>query len=183
VPGPPSNPPGSPPSPPGPPPSSPGPPPSSPGPPPLRPFGLVLHHDGSWSHEGQPIRHRRMREHFDSHVRYLPDEGKYVVYLQHFRGQIEVEEAGFFVLGFDVATGGIVLSDGSRETLDPASLRPSPRDGAWLCRVKRDLAPEGLPARFERAAQAELLAAVEERDGCPGLAFGGAFHPLPEELD
>ena len=26
-----------------------------PGAPPLRPFGLVLHHDGRWSHEGQPI--------------------------------------------------------------------------------------------------------------------------------
>ena len=25
------------------------------GPPPLRPFGLVLHHDGRWTHEGIPI--------------------------------------------------------------------------------------------------------------------------------
>ena len=107
------------------------------GPPPLRPFGLVLHHDGSWTHEGQPIRHRKMREHFDRHVRYLADEKKYVVFLRHFRGQIEVEEAAFFVLAFDERTGEILLSDGTSEPLDAGSLHNSPRDGAWLCRVKR----------------------------------------------
>ena len=67
------------------------------GPPPLQPFGLRLHHDGRWSHEGQPILNRRLREHFDKSVRYLPDEGKFVVTLRAFRGEIEVEEAAFFV--------------------------------------------------------------------------------------
>ena len=67
------------------------------GPPPLRPFGLVLHHDGSWTHEGQPILNRRIREKFDGSVRYLPEQGKYVVQIGRFRGEIEVEEAGFFV--------------------------------------------------------------------------------------
>ena len=52
------------------------------GPPPLRPFGLRLHHDGRWTHEGQPIRNRRLREHFDRSVRWLPEERKYVVTLQ-----------------------------------------------------------------------------------------------------
>lgn len=151
-----------------------------PGPPPLRPFGLILHHDGSWTHEGQPIRHRRMREHFDRSVRYLPDEAKYVVFLRHFRGQIEVEEAAFFVHGFDPETGEIGLSDGTREGLEPASLTVSPIDGAWLCRVKRDLVAGGLPARFGQAAQAELLDCVEERDGRPGVRLAGRYVPLPE---
>ena len=69
-------------------------------PPPLRPFGLVLHHDGRWSHEGQPIRNRRLREHFDRHVGFLAEEGKFVVSLRHFRAEIEVEEAAFFVTIF-----------------------------------------------------------------------------------
>jgi hypothetical protein len=153
------------------------------GPPPLRPFGLVLHHDGAWTHEGEPIRHRKMREHFDRHVRYLPDEGKYVVFLRHFRGQIEVEEAAFFVLAFDAASGEVALSDGSAEVLDPATLRPSPIDGAWLCSVKRDLDPEGLAARFEREAWSSLLETVEERDGQLGAVFAGGFHPLPPGID
>lgn len=160
-----------------------GPPEKPAGPPPLRPFGLVLHHDGRWTHEGQPIRHERMRRHFDRHVRYLPEEGKYVVFLRHFRGQIEVEEAAFFVTGFDSERGAVELSDGTSEPLDVDSLRNSPIDGAWLCDVKRALAPDGLPARFERRAQAEALAAVEEEAGASGLCVGGAFRRFPRGLD
>ena len=151
-----------------------------PGPPPLRPFGLVLCHDGSWTHEGQPIRNRKLREHFDRSVVYVPGESCYVVTLRHFRGQVEVEEAGFFVRDLDVETGTIGLSDRSREPLDPASLRPSPIDAALLCTVKRALAPGGLPARFTHAAQAELMNAVEEGEGgAPCLRLAGTLHPLP----
>ena len=57
--------------------------------PPLRPFGLVLHHDGRWSHEGQPILNRKLREHFDVSVCFLEKEQKYVVRLGHFRGEID----------------------------------------------------------------------------------------------
>jgi len=123
-----------------------------------------------------------MREHFDRSVRYLPDEGKYVVFLRHFRGQIEVEEAAFFVRSLEPDTGAITLSDGSREPLDCASLRHSPIDGAWLCTVKRALTPEGLPARFDHAAQAELLECVEEREGRSGAVLAGTFRDLPGEL-
>jgi hypothetical protein len=150
------------------------------GPPPLRPFGLVLHHDGSWTHEGVPFSNRRLRAAFDRAVRYLPDAGVFVVQLGRFRGQIEVEEAAFFVRDFDPGSGQLRLSDASAEPLEPASLRVSPRDGALLCRVKRDLAPDGLLARFRQAAQAALLHAVEETPGGPCLRLGGALHPLPD---
>jgi hypothetical protein len=152
-----------------------------PGPPPLRPFGLVLHHDGRWSHEGQPIRNRKLREHFDRSVDYLSDERKHVVRLGHFRGEIEVEEAGFFVREVDLESGDVLLSDGSRAPLDVASLHASGIDGALLCRVKYDLEPSGLLARFTHAAQAELLGAVGERDdGRPVLLVAGREACLPE---
>jgi len=153
---------------------------AGPGPPPLRPFGLVLHHDGRWSHEGQPIRNRRLREHFDRHVVYLPDEAQYVVTLRHFRGQIEVEEAAFFVRTFEPGTGAVTLSDGSVETLDPATLALSPIDEALLCRVKRDLAAEGLLARFTHGAHAELMHAVVDAEEGFALRMAGALHPLPD---
>jgi len=148
------------------------------GPPPLAPFGLVLHHDGRWTHEGQPIRHARLRAAFDRAVRYLPEPGVYVVQLGRFRGQIEVEEAAFFVREVDLERGAVCLSDGSREPLDPASLRLSPIDGALLCDVKCELAP-GIAARFTRAAQAELLLGVEEAPGGPALRLAGVLRPLP----
>lgn len=149
------------------------------GPPPLRPFGLVLHHDGRWTHEGVPIRNRKLRAAFDRGVRFLPEEGVYVVQLGRFRGQIEVEEAAFFVRGFDPGSGRLALSDGSDEPLDPATLRVSARDGALLCRVKRALCADGLLARFFHAAQAELLCAVEETSKGLRLRAGGALHALP----
>lgn len=149
------------------------------GPPPLEPFGLVLHHDGSWTHEGQPILNQRLRERFDRGVRFLPDECKYVVQIGRFRAQIEIEEAAFFVRSFDPDTGRVALSDGSAEALDVSSLRVSDRDGALLCVVKRDLRDAGLLARFHHAAHAELMNAVddageflrvgEDRERLPGL--------------
>jgi hypothetical protein len=151
-----------------------------PGPPPLRPFGLVLHRDGRFTHEGFPIRNPRLRALFERSVRYLPEEGKYVVQVAHFRGQLEVEEAGFFVRAVDLPRGTLALSDRSEEPLEPATLRPSPLDpDALLCTVKRELVPGGLPARFERGAQAELLLAVEEGEDGPALPVAGALHPLP----
>jgi len=155
------------------------------GPPPLRPFGLMLHHDGSWSHEGQPIRNRRLRAAFDRGVCFLPGEGRdgegvFAVRLGPFRGQIEVEEAAFFVRDFEPETGAIALSDGSVEPLDVESLRASPRDAALLCRVKRELDPAGLLARFSRAAQAELLHAVEDAGDGPMLRIAGVPRRLPE---
>lgn len=151
-----------------------------PGPPPLEPFGLVLHHDGRWSHEGQPIQNRKLREHFDRSVKYLAEEDKYVVTLRHFRGEIVIEEAGFFVITVDLKDGRVGLSDLSSDVLEVESLRVSAIDGAWLCTVKRDRTPGGLAARFVHAAQAELMDAVEPRDGGYAVCLGGEWRALPE---
>ena len=152
------------------------------GPPPLRPFGLVLHHDGRWSHEGIPLLNRKLRKAFDGAVRYLPEEGKYVVQLGRFRGEIEVEEAAFFVTGLDLDRGTLRLSDGSEEALAVESLHPSRRDGALLCRVRRDGVEGGLLARFRHAAQAELLLAVEETAAGGRLPLAGRSVALPRGL-
>jgi len=154
--------------------------PPPPGPPPLRPFGLVLRHDGTWRHEGVPFLNAKLREVFDRSVRFLPEEGKYVIQIGKFRGEIELEEAGFFVREFDADSGEIRLSDGTAERLDVASLSPSPCDGALLCRVKRDLIPAGLPARFSHAAQAALMNAVEDEEDPPVLRVAGTRQPLPD---
>ncbi len=153
---------------------------ATPGPPPLRPFGLQLHHDGRFSHEGQPIGNRRLREHFERSVEYLADEGKFIVRLKHFRGEVEVQEAGFFVRAVDLAKGEVHLSDASTEALDLSSLAESPIDGALICRVKRDLAPEGLLARFLHGPQAELLQAVELDGESLFVEMGGRREPMPE---
>jgi hypothetical protein len=128
-------------------------------------------------------------------VRYLPDRadaarrnaeihggGTFVVQLGRFRGEIEVEEAAFFVRDFDATTGLVRLSDGSSEPLEPATLSLSPRDGAGLCRVKRSLVAGGLRARFRHAAWAELAAALEGPDDAPRLCLAGKSVALPPAL-
>ncbi len=152
----------------------------SPGPPPLRPFGLLLHRDARWTHEGVPILNPKLRARFDRSVRYLPDEDKYVVQIGRFRGEIEIEEVGFFVRSVDTDSGRITLSDRSTEALDPASLRPSSDGEALLCTVKRDLLPDGLPALFTHAAQAELLHAVQEEGEEVVLPLAGVRHRIPQ---
>jgi hypothetical protein len=139
-----------------------------------------LHHDGHWTHEGHPITHAKLREHFDHSVVYLPEEQKYVVTLRHFRGEITVEEAAFFVRAFAPGSGRIALSDRSEEILDAATLSVSSIDGALLCRVKRDLSPGGLPARFRQAAQADLLHAVDAGPDGMRVRIGGEWRALPE---
>jgi hypothetical protein len=126
-----------------------------------------------------PLKNPRLARLFERSVRYLPEERVHVVQVGRFRGQIEVQEAGFFVREFDAATGQVRLSDGSCEALDPQSLRPSPLDGALLCRVKRSLAPDGLLARFDHGAQAELLLAVEETTRGLRLRLAGRLCELP----
>jgi hypothetical protein len=146
----------------------------------LRPFGLVLHHDGVWSHEGEPILNDKLRCHFDRSVRYLPRERKFVVELGRFRGQIEIEEAGFFVREIDLETGQIRLSDRSSEPLKVATLHVSSRDGALLCRVKQDLEPAGLLARFTHSSHSVLMNALDEAASGPVLRIGGISTPLPD---
>lgn len=153
---------------------------AKPGPPPLRPFGLRLHHDGRFSHEGEPIGNRRLREHFERSVEYSLEEEKFIVRLKHFRGEVEVQEAGFFVRAVDLEKGDLHLSDASTEALDLSTLAESPIDGALLCRVKRDLVGGGLLARFMHGPQAELLQAVEIEGDALFIEIGGRREPMPE---
>lgn len=84
-----------------------------------------------------------------------------------FRGQIDVEDTPFWVVSYDAADGCIELTDRTREPLDPDTLAPDP-DGALRCRVKQGR----FPARFQHAAQALLLHAVEIEDGEPRIRAG-----------
>ena len=111
-------------------------------------------------------------------MRYLPEQHQHVVQIGQFQGQIEVEEAGFFVRVFDASSGEIQLSDRSMEELDVSSLSLSTIDGALLCRIKRDLVPEGLVARFTHSAQADLMNAID--DSGEAIRVAGELCPLPE---
>ena len=100
-------------------------------------------------------------------MRWAEVEQTFVVQLGAFRGWLEVEDTAFFVTAYDAATGELELSDRSRERLAAATLAVDP-DDALRCTVKGRFA-----ARFTRAAQAQLLEAVDVDDGAVVVRAGG----------
>ena len=140
----------------------------------LSPFGLVLHHDGKWSHEGQPILNKRLREKFDRSVVYLASQGKFVVQVGQFKGEIEVEEAAFFVRVLDLPKGELKISDGTTERLDVSTLHWSRIDGALLCKIGRPESTGPVLARFDHSPHSELLLSIENKDGPLALRVRGA---------
>jgi hypothetical protein len=124
-------------------------------------------------HEGQKVTHPGLHRALLRGVRFLDEEGVFVVQIGHFRGEIDVEDVPFWVVAYDEASGEIELTDRSAEPLDASSLAPDP-DGALRCQVKRRF-----PARFTHAAQAHLLDAVDTREAVPRIRAGSRLWPAP----
>ena len=101
------------------------------------------------------VTHPRLARAFRRGVRWADAERTFVVQVGRFRGWLDVEDTAYFVDAWDERTGQLTLSDESREPLAAATLTTDP-DGVLRCTVK-----SRFPARFTRAAQAELLDAIE----------------------
>ena len=131
---------------------------SQPGPPPLRSLGLVLHRDGSSAPRRRADPQRAVASALERGVRYLPAEGKYVVTLGHFRGQLDVEECGFFVRSIELATGRIALQ---------RRQRGATRSGvvARLC-ARRERSALHREARSAFARSARALRSMPRRPSC-----------------
>jgi hypothetical protein len=122
------------------------------------------------------VRNVRLQRAFRRGVRYLEAEGVWVVQIGRFRGAIEVEDTALFVDLYEMESGTLLLNDGSREPLLPETLEAD-RDAVLYCTVR------GFRARFTHAAQAELLAHVEEGRGeGPCLRIAGRSVALPRGL-
>jgi hypothetical protein len=140
--------------------------------------GLAIDADGRFLHRGEPITHARTLEALWRSLSRAPD-GRYLVRIGRESAYVEIADAPYTVRGVlevpDGATPALLLSDGSREPLDPSTLTLGP-DGVLRCSVKGDHA-----ARFGRSAQVALGLAVEESPPGSGtfvLVLGGARHPI-----
>jgi len=120
-------------------------------------------------HEGQIVTHQRLHRVLLRGVRFLEEEGVFVVQVGPYRGQIEVEDTAFWVVAYDPESGEIELTDGSSERLEARTLSLDP-DDVLRCRVKGRF-----PARFTHAGQAHLLDALELREGRPWLRVGAEW--------
>lgn len=135
---------------------------------------IVLDRDGRFLHDGSPIEHPGIVRAFRRWLAREPD-GRFVL-----RASardwcfLAVEGAATWIE--EVAVDGdrmtVGLWDGTREVLDPATLRID-ADGVLGATVR------GLPARFSRHAQLDLGARLEPAaDGAWVLALGGVRHSI-----
>ncbi len=135
--------------------------------------GLSIDDEGRFLHRGEPIAHARTLEVLWRSLEPAAG-GRWLVRVGRESAYVQVAETPWIVRGAVPGDGGaapaLLLSDGSREPLDPASLRLGD-DGVLRCTASR-----GRTARCARAAQIALGMALEEDP--PGsqsfvLAAGG----------
>jgi len=135
--------------------------------------GLSLDEEGRFLHRGEPITHARTLEVLHRSLERTPG-GRYLVRIGRESAYVEVTDAPYAVRGVrpDAGDGAplLLLSDGTTEPLDPATLRLG-ADGVLRCAVKG-----AHPARFSRAAQVSLGLSLEEEpqgSGCYYLTASG----------
>lgn len=139
--------------------------------------GLSVDEEGRLLHRGEPITHARTLEVLWRSLARRPD-GRWEVAIGRERAYVEVAGTPWVVRGLVEAAGGaplLVLSDGTREPLDPATLRVG-ADGILRCDVKG-----GQEARFGRSAQVGLGLALDEDPPGSGrytLDVNGARWPV-----
>jgi hypothetical protein len=131
----------------------------------------VLDRNGSFFHEGHLVEHPKLQAAMHTWVRRHPDDGRFILSNGYDWSYFTVEDAPYFIRAVAVGTDGspeLVLSDGSREALDPATLRWDPDDSLYG-RVKAGHEE----AKFTRSARLDLAPwLVEESDGVHVVASG-----------
>jgi hypothetical protein len=143
---------------------------------------IVIRRDGSWIHEGAPIRRQSLVRLFASILRREAD-GDYYLVTPVEKWRIRVEGLPLLVVDFDLEAAGT-----DRQTLRVTSNVGRvyavgrhyplffPEDGEDA--IPAVALDHGLAAQFNRAAWYRLVAAAEERDGVTGIASDGLFFPL-----
>jgi uncharacterized protein len=135
--------------------------------------GLSIDEEGRFLHRGEPITHARTLEVLWRSLEPAPG-GRWLVRVGRESGYVSVAETPFVVRAVADGPPGaapvLLLSDGSEESLDPATLRTG-GDGVLRCTLRR-----GAPARFGRAAHVALGARLDEDPPGSGafvLTIGG----------
>jgi hypothetical protein len=140
--------------------------------------GLAVDDEGRFLHRGEPITHARTLEVLWRSLEPAPD-GRWLVRIGRESAYVSVAETPWVVRGVGGLEPGetpwLLLPDGSREPLDPETLRVG-ADGVLRCAVRN-----GVPARLARAAQVSLGMALEEDppgSGRYAITVGGRRWPV-----
>jgi 8-oxo-dGTP pyrophosphatase MutT (NUDIX family) len=134
---------------------------------------LLLSRRGSFFQDGEEITHERTAELFHRSLRREAD-GHFTVHCEGESLDVILEDNPRYVRSYDRSDGSLNLSGGTKEKLDPSTLRVR-ADNSLVCRLQN-----GWEATFLSAAYYEISKDVKESG--PGkyvLHFLGRDHDLP----
>jgi hypothetical protein len=140
-----------------------------------RTFGLRIARDGSWWHEGAPIRRIELARLFATVLR-RADDGSYWLVTPVERGRIAVEDVPFVAVELTASGSGRAQSLRLRSNLDEW-VTVGPQHPLRVRASGEALVPyvemrEGLEARLERAVYYQLVELGEELAEPGGARFG-----------
>lgn len=136
---------------------------------------------GRWFHGGEPL-HPKVEALFQRHVT-VDEAGNYIIQLEHRRAPLEVEDTPFFVRsirchrqGGELSRVELILSDGSREDLNPHTLMQSEDDHAFYCQITRGGCL--VPCRLGTQHYHELAWDMAYEGERAVLHLGGGSYPI-----
>lgn len=123
---------------------------------------IRLDREGRFFHDGELVVHPKLRDALHTWIARHPDDGRYILTNGYDWTYFEVEDAPFFVTAIRQQGGDAVLllSDGTEELLDPATVRANERGELYLT-VKRAAKGGPFDAKLTRFAQTQLAPFLE----------------------
>jgi hypothetical protein len=140
---------------------------------------IVLDRHGRFFHDGAPVEHVGLAAAFGSWVRRHPDDDRFILSNDYDWCYFTVEATPYFVTALETGDAGpvLVLSDGSREPLDPRGATLD-EDDVLRVQVKQG----GAEARFSRSAQLQLEPWIDS-DAPLALRVGGTRYAVEATVE
>lgn len=134
----------------------------------------MLDREGHFWHDGERVDHRPLAQAMHGWIARHPEDGRLILTNGYDWCYFRAEAAPFVVQSLSVGGAGVrlVLSDGSEELLDPATLALDP-GGVVQVRVKAGR----FEASFSRHAQTQLAPLLVSADP-PRLRIGDREHAI-----
>jgi hypothetical protein len=136
---------------------------------------LRLDAEGQFLHDDAPVEHAKLAAALHTWIARHPDDGRFILTNGYDWTYFKVDDVPYFVRSIRTDGSGpasdavLVLSDGTEEPLDPATLRLGPRGDLYLT-VKREAKGGPFDAKMTRFAQTQLEPFLVEEDGAVVLA-------------
>jgi len=145
---------------------------------------LRIDGEGRFFHDDALVEHPKLAAALHTWIGKHPDDGRFILTNGYDWTYFTVDDVPFFVRAVKNENDDavLVLSDGTEESLDPATLRLGTRGDLYLT-VKKDAKGGPFDAKMTRHAQTQLEPFLSEVDGKPVLTTKRGKKILEEHVE